>query len=35
MRVHGPINTNKKDIINLTQNAEFDIDILNSFPYME
>ena len=35
MCVHSPINTNKKDIINLTQNSESYIDILNSCPYME
>ena len=35
MCVHSPININKRDIINLTQNAESDIDILNSCQYME
>ena len=35
MCVHSFINTNKKDIINLTQNAEPDTDILNPCPYME
>ena len=35
MCVHKSINTNKKEIINLTQNAESDIDILNFCPHME
>ena len=35
MCVHKSINTNKKEIINLTQNAESNIDILNSCPCME
>ena len=35
MCVHNSINIDKKKIINLTQNAESDIDILNTCPYME
>ena len=35
MCVHSLINTNKKEMINLKHNAESDIDILTSCPYME